>query len=245
MGIIAVSLMETLQVDLMGYLFGDILAIGEVDLLWIYTGGAAALCVLAWIWRDLIAITVHEELAGAEGVPTFGVQLTFMLLIAFVIAIAMKLIGILLITSMLIIPAAIARRFSKTPEQMAVLAILAGVTAVVIGLWASLQWNTPAGPSVVRGGRGVVSPQPYPGNVHAQRIKGVSSATSMPGDTRSCYPMVQFDSCRFALVVGCAGYVCPEPAFPRICGHRVRRGPVAEFPCVAVFCALSEEKNSR
>ena len=148
-GIIAVSLMETLQVDLMGYLLGDILAISDTDLLWIYTGGAAALCALAWIWRDLIAITVHEELASAEGVPTFGVQLTFMLLIAFVIAIAMKLIGILLITSMLIIPAAVARRFSRTPEQMAVLAILAGVTAVVIGLWASLQWNTPAGPSVV------------------------------------------------------------------------------------------------
>ena len=148
-GIIAVSLMETLRVDLMGYLFGDILAVGPVDLLWIYTGGAAALCALAWIWRGLLAITVNEELARAEGVPTFAVKLTFMLLIAFVIAIAMKLIGILLITSMLIIPAAAARRFSKTPEQMVVFAILAGVIAVMVGLWASLQWNTPAGPSIV------------------------------------------------------------------------------------------------
>ncbi len=148
-GIIAVSLMETLRVDLMGYLFGDILAVGPADLWWIYIGGAGVLCALAWIWRDLLAITVHEELAGAEGIQTFGVQLTFMLLIAFVIAIAMKLIGILLITSMLIIPAAAARRFSKTPEQMAVFAILAGVIAVMVGLWASLQWNAPAGPCIV------------------------------------------------------------------------------------------------
>ena len=148
-GIIAVNLMETLQVDLMGYLFGDILAISKIDLLWIYIGGTAALSALAWIWRDLIAITVHEELAAAESISTFGVQLTFMLLIAFVVAIAMKLIGILLIASMLIIPAAIARRFSKTPEQMAVLAVLAGIIAVVVGLWASLEWNMPAGPSVV------------------------------------------------------------------------------------------------
>ncbi len=148
-GIIAISAMETLNVDLMGYLFGDILAVGPADLLWIYTGGAAALCALAWIWRDLLAITAHEELARAEGVPTFAVRLVFMLLIAFVIAIAMKLIGILLITSMLIIPAAAARRFSRTPEQMAGLAILAGVSSVGIGLWASMQWNLPAGPSVV------------------------------------------------------------------------------------------------
>ncbi len=148
-GIIAVSLMETLRMDLMGYLFGDILAVGPADLLWIYVGAAAALCALAWIWRDLIAITVHEEIAAAEGISTFGVQLTFMLLIALIIAIAMKLIGILLITSMLIIPAAAARRFSKTPEQMAILAILAGVIAVMVGLWASIQWNTPAGPSIV------------------------------------------------------------------------------------------------
>ena len=148
-GFIAVSLMETLRVDLMGYLFGDILSIGTLDLWWIYLGGAAALGVLAWLWRGLLALTVNEELASAEGVPTFAVKLVFMLLIAFIIAVAMKLIGILLITSMLIIPAAAARRFSKTPEQMAALAALAGIVSVGAGLWASLEWNAPAGPCIV------------------------------------------------------------------------------------------------
>ena len=148
-GIIAVSVLETLRVDLMGYLFGDILAVGPLDLWWIYLGGAAALGTLAYIWRGLLAVTVNEELASAEGIPTFAVKLVFMLLIAFIIAIAMKLIGILLITSMLIIPAAAARRFSKTPEQMAALAVLAGIVSVGTGLWGSVEWNAPAGPCIV------------------------------------------------------------------------------------------------
>ena len=133
----------------MGYLFGDILAVGPLDLWWIYLGGAAALGTLAWLWRGLLAVTVNEELASAEGIPTFRVKFVFMLLIAFIIAVAMKLIGILLITSMLIIPAAAARRFAKTPEQMAVLAALAGIVSVVAGLWVSVVWNAPAGPCIV------------------------------------------------------------------------------------------------
>lgn len=148
-GVIGVSLMEMLRVDLMGYLFGDILAVGPADLLWIYGGGAAGLCALALIWRGLLAVTVSEELARAEGVPVFAVKLAFMLLIALVVAVGMKLIGILLITSMLIIPAAAARPFSRTPERMAALASLAGACAVAIGMWVSVRWNAPAGPSVV------------------------------------------------------------------------------------------------
>ena len=148
-GIFAVSVMETIRVDLMGYLFGDILAVGPMDLWWIYLGGAAALGTLAFIWRGLLAVTVHEELASTEGVPTFRVKFVFMFLIAFIIAVAMKLIGILLITSMLIIPAAAARRFARTPEQMAALAVLAGIVSVGTGLWASIELNAPAGPCII------------------------------------------------------------------------------------------------
>ncbi len=148
-GIFAVSVMETIRVDLMGYLFGDILAVGAMDLWWIYLGGAAVLGTLAFIWRGLLAVTVHEELANTEGVPTFRVKFVFMLLIAFIIAVAMKLIGILLITSMLIIPAAAARRFARTPEQMAALAVLAGIVSVGAGLWASVEWDAPAGPCII------------------------------------------------------------------------------------------------
>ncbi len=149
LGLVAISFLEQLRVDLLGYLFGDILAVTGADLLWIYGGGAAALAALAAIWRPLLAATVHEELAFAEGVPEFRVRLVFMMLIALVVAIAMKIIGILLIHALLIIPAAAARTFAKTPEQMAGLASAFGALAVLGGLFASLRWDTPAGASVV------------------------------------------------------------------------------------------------
>ena len=148
-GLVALSLMGSLRVDLFGYLFGDILSVTPQDLTVIYGGGALALIVLAVIWRDLLAVTVHEELARAEGVAVFRARLVFTLLLAVVVAISMKVMGILLITSMLIIPAATARRFARTPESMALLAAAAGVLAVVLGLTASLRWDTPSGPSVV------------------------------------------------------------------------------------------------
>ncbi len=149
LGLVVLALLETVRVDLVGYLFGDILAISTTDLYWIWGGAGLALGVLVWLWRPLLAATVHEELAQVEGVAVFPVRLAFMLLIAIVIAVAMKVVGILLITSLLIIPAAAARRFARSPEGMAILASLLGCAAVGLGLWASLRWDTPAGPSVV------------------------------------------------------------------------------------------------
>ncbi|MDQ2695889.1 MAG: zinc ABC transporter permease subunit ZnuB [Pseudomonadota bacterium] len=149
LGLVTLAFLETVRVDLVGYLFGDILAVSRADLYWIWSGGLLALLVLAAIWRPLLAMTVHEELARVEGVAVFRVRLTFMLLIAVVIAVAMKVVGILLITSLLIIPAATARRFARTPEAMAALASALGCLAVLLGLWASMRWDTPAGPSVV------------------------------------------------------------------------------------------------
>ncbi len=149
LGLVALSFMETLRIDLMAYLFGDILAVTAGDLAWIYGGGAAVLVALLALWRPLLFITVHEELARVAGVATGPVRLAFMLLISVVIAVAMKIVGILLIVSMLIIPAAAARQLAKTPEQMALLAAGAGMLAVALGLAGSLQWDTPAGPSIV------------------------------------------------------------------------------------------------
>lgn len=149
LGLVVLSFAEALRVDLMGYLFGDILAVGTQDLLWVYGGAAFALLALAWIWRPLLAATVHEELARVEGVPVTLVNLVYMLVIALVIAVAMKIVGILLITSLMIIPAAAARRMAATPEQMALLAAVIGAASVAAGLWGSLTWDTPAGPSIV------------------------------------------------------------------------------------------------
>jgi zinc transport system permease protein len=148
-GLVAVAFLEKLRVDLVSYLFGDILAVTTGDLVWIWGGGAAALLALALLWRSLLALTVHEELARVEGVRVDLVQTAFVLLLSLVVALMMKVVGILLITALLIIPAAAARRFSRSPEGMAAAAALAGCAAVGLGLWGSLRWDTPAGPSIV------------------------------------------------------------------------------------------------
>ena len=149
LGLVVLSFFETLRVDLLSYLFGDILAVSMTDLVWVYVSAFVGLIVLAAIWRPLLAITVHEDLARAEGIGVWPARLTFVLLIAVVISIAMKVVGILLITALLIIPAATARRFARTPEQMAVTAVAVGALAIAGGLAGSVAWDTPSGPSIV------------------------------------------------------------------------------------------------
>ena len=149
LGVILISLMAWIQIDLMGFLFGDILAVSLVDLYWIYGGVILILFTLFILWRPLLAITFDRELAQAEGIPVLVVQLLFMLLVAAVIALSMKIIGILLVTSLLIIPVSAARSFSKTPEQMAFGGSLIGISSIFIGLSSSLHFDTPSGPSIV------------------------------------------------------------------------------------------------
>jgi zinc transport system permease protein len=149
LGLVVLSFMDEVRIDLMGYLFGDLLAVSGTDLAWILGGCALVLALLLPLWRRLLAITVHEELARVEGLPVAALRLALMLLIAVVIAVAMKIVGVLLITSLLIIPAAAAQRHARTPEQMAIGASFLGMLAVAAGL--SLSWfqDTPAGPSIV------------------------------------------------------------------------------------------------
>jgi zinc transport system permease protein len=148
-GLVALAFLQTVRVDLMGYLFGDILAVEPGDLAWIWGGGALALAATVALWRPLLAITVHEELAQVDGIDVARTRLFFMLLVALVVAVAMKVVGILLITSLLILPPAAARRFARTPEAMAALGALLGALAVAAGLAASLRWDLPAGPAIV------------------------------------------------------------------------------------------------
>ncbi len=149
LGMVVISFLGGARVDLMALLFGDILLISGRDLALIYGGGVLALAVLTVLWRHLLALTVHEDLARIEGVPTGLVRMVFMLLVAMVIAVSIKIVGVLLIIAMLIIPAATARRLAASPEQMAALAALIGGLAVGLGLWGSWNWDTPSGPSIV------------------------------------------------------------------------------------------------
>ncbi|WP_421723824.1 metal ABC transporter permease [Bauldia sp.] len=148
-GLVVLAFMTWVRMDLMGLLFGDILAVSRTDILVVYVGGVAILTTLGLIWTPLFAGTVSREVAEAEGRSPGRADFVFMLLMALAIAIAMKIVGVLLITALLIIPAAAARRFAATPEQMAVIAALIGAIAVVGGLFGSLQWDTPSGPTIV------------------------------------------------------------------------------------------------
>lgn len=149
LGLVVLAFMGSVRFDLMGLLFGDILSVSKGDIGMIYGGGLVVLLVLTAIWRRLFAATVSPELAEAEGMRPDIANIVFMLLMAMVIAIAMKIIGVLLITALLIVPAATARRFAAGPEQMAVLSAVIGAIAVIGGLSGSLRWDTPSGPSIV------------------------------------------------------------------------------------------------
>jgi len=149
LGLVVVSLMSGIRVDLMAYLFGDLLSVTPADIISIAIGVAVVLAVLAWQWRSLLAMTISPDLAFVDGVRLQRVKMLLMLVTALTIGVAMKFVGALIITSLLIIPAATARRFARTPEQMAGIAVIIGIIAVTGGLTFSAFYDTPAGPSVV------------------------------------------------------------------------------------------------
>jgi zinc transport system permease protein len=148
-GVIAASLVGGQQPDLMSFLFGEILAINSADLGWIYLGGGAALAALFWVWRPLLAVAVHEDLAAAEGTHTERAKMVFIAVLALVVAIAIKIVGALLTIAFLIMPAAAARPLADTPERMAAYAAIIGAIAVGLGLFLSRTYDIPGGPSIV------------------------------------------------------------------------------------------------
>lgn len=147
-GMVVLSFTDV-QIDLLGYLFGDLLTVGLNDLFWITGSSALVLVLIAFLWRPLLVITLHEELAHVEGLNTGLFRLALMVLIALVVALSMKIIGVLLITALLIIPPAAARHFTLTPETMAAASSAIGCLAVCGGMAASFYWDTPTGPSIV------------------------------------------------------------------------------------------------
>ena len=149
LGVIVIALTPGVRVDLTAYLFGDVLAVSVSDLALIFGLAAGVLAILVSLWRRMVAVTMDEELAAAEGIPAPLYRLALVLLLAVVIAVAMKIVGVLLVTALLIIPAASARGLARSPEQMAVLATVIAATAAVGGLMLSLYVDTPSGPSIV------------------------------------------------------------------------------------------------
>ncbi|SNY46248.1 zinc transport system permease protein [Pseudooceanicola antarcticus] len=148
-GLVAVSFVSGVRIDLMAYLFGDILAVGKTDLLVIWGGAAMVLVLLVWRWQALLTATLSPDLARASGINPERERLVLTLALALVVAVAIKVVGTLLIAAMLLIPAAAARPFARTPEAMALIAAVFGGVSALGGLQASLWFDTPTGPSVV------------------------------------------------------------------------------------------------
>ena len=137
-GLVVIGFLTFIRFDIMGLLFGDILAVNINDILIIWSGGAIILIVLKLIWKPLFASTVNYELAEAEGLNPDRAKAIFTILMAAVIAISIKMVGLLLITGMLIIPAAMARNISDSPQKMVIYSIIGGLLSVVLGLFTSL-----------------------------------------------------------------------------------------------------------
>ena len=148
-GLVLLGILSFIRIDLMGLLFGDILSVNLNDVFFVWIGGSIVMIVLILIWRPLFAATVNLELAKAEGLNPDLANGIFTILIASVIAISIKIVGILLITGLLIIPAAASRNLSSTPIQMAIISSVIGLVSVVLGLQASMIWNSPTGPTIL------------------------------------------------------------------------------------------------
>ncbi len=148
-GLVAVSFLQGVRIDLMAYLFGDILAVGRMDLTVIWGGALIVLGLLWWRWSALLTATLNPDLAYASGIDPKREQFVLTVALALVVAVAIKVVGVLLISAMLLIPAATARPFAQTPERMALIAALLGVISVLGGLKLAFYLDTPTGPTIV------------------------------------------------------------------------------------------------
>ena len=149
LGLLAVSLMSGVRMDLMAYLIGDILAVSKSDVVLIWAGAAGVIGLLIWRWQALLSVTLSPDLATASGINARREQLILTLALAVVVAVAIKVVGALLISALLIIPAAAARPLARTPETMALLAACIGVFSALGGLNAAFRWDTQTGPTIV------------------------------------------------------------------------------------------------
>ena len=148
LGIVLVSLLD-LRVDLHGLLFGDILTVTASDIGFIFGVGLLVLVLIGSCWDKLILVSLSPAFARAEGIRTGLMQLIFLAGLTLVVAVSVRLVGVLLVTSLLIIPAATSRLFATSPERMALGASLVGMGGVLAGLVGSFYWDIPTGPAMV------------------------------------------------------------------------------------------------
>lgn len=148
-GLVVVSFLSGIRIDLMAYLFGDILAVSRFDIAIIWGGALLVIALIAWRWAPLLTTTLNEELAYASGLNPNREKLILTLSLGVTVAVAIKVVGALLIVAMLVIPAAASRNLARTPETMVMIAGIIGAISTLAGLKAAYIFDTPAGPSIV------------------------------------------------------------------------------------------------
>ena len=149
LGLVAVTLVPGQRIDLDAYLFGDVLSVTRGDLAVIWGGGVLLVGELWWQWSAMLTATLNPDLAHAAGINPRRQQLILTVLVAAVVAVAIKVVGALLITALLIIPAASARSFASTPERMAFFAMAIGALSALGGLRLAVHFDTQVGPSII------------------------------------------------------------------------------------------------
>lgn len=149
LGLIVIGFVDGIRIDLMAYLFGDLLSVGAQDLPLLLVAAVLILALLCWQWRGLVLASINEEMAAVDGVPVVRLRFLLLIMLALTVTAAMKVVGVLLITALLVIPPAAARRLSRTPEQMVAFATLIGMLAICAGLAGSVRWDLPLGPAIV------------------------------------------------------------------------------------------------
>ena len=147
-GIIVISL-NRIKIDIEAFLFGDILTVSSSDLWIMYLGVGITILLILINWSSLLLVTIDEDLARAEGINPIYINFLLTLVLTIVVAVSLQIIGLLLITAMLIIPAATSRRLANSPGQMALIATLVGVISVISGIFLSIELDAPSGPSIV------------------------------------------------------------------------------------------------
>ena len=147
-GVIVIS-MNRVKIDIHSFLFGDILTVTQNDLWGMYLAVLVVVIIICLNWSSLLLVTIDEDLAKAEGVNPLFINLLLTSILTIVVAVSIQIIGLLLITSMLIIPAAASRRLVNSPETMAVVATVIGILSVIIGIFLSIDIDAPSGPSIV------------------------------------------------------------------------------------------------
>ncbi len=148
-GILILGVSGRSNVSLEAILFGDLLATSMQDLMFI---GITVLILLGLLWKhwhSFVAVTVSPEIAQAEGISVQKTQLLLYLMIALLVAVMMKIMGVLLIGAMLVIPVNAARVFSRGPEQMVLISLGFGLISLFSGMFFSWQFDLQTGPAVV------------------------------------------------------------------------------------------------